>query len=552
MLFKMANRARKPQVSNLIELIPEVLEDRTLLSTVQILAEGNTGDENMSLVIDDQVVASWESISPVEATYTYETIESIDPRDIRIEFTNDEYRPEEGYDRNLFLYSVDLDGETLSPFAPDTFASGVYIPGEGLTSGFLQSNELRGNGFFQFKQKLDYGGFLWEVDGDLDAVSVNESGQLNIQNGASQIAISRQLDNFDSQVTYSLDYDIERNSEVGQQWAVVGINFYDFNGDLIPFGTQRTELQFEVNELTNSQQFTFTPPDGATTAFLWLWINGSGSQAEPVVVNELEVNVANDVNAPELSEPLTVTSFPRFNDDVLEFRAVFRDVNLTRDGVSTDAFTLVRSDGRELNPFSVEVFDRGLDLTVAEVKIAPEGGWVPEDSGTWFVRINADSVVDNSGNAFPESFVELDVVSVASNREALPSLNIQIYDPVTDDQGPREEFLDAFVGNTIPAAVAYIRFIDPNGVNVGWIDAADFFLVDPDGNVLTNVSTQFSSVGEGTGDDRFVTTTIFWDLDSVRETEDRRPWQIGVNRGGVADNVGQTNLGGIIASFDPG
>ena len=72
----------------------EVLEDRILLSAVEIFAAGGSGQENLSLQIDGVEVATFENIGGdasdrVFQQLVYETDQDISASQIRIEFTND-------------------------------------------------------------------------------------------------------------------------------------------------------------------------------------------------------------------------------------------------------------------------------------------------------------------------------------------------------------------------------------------------------------------------------------------------------------------------------
>ena len=87
--------------TNSIELQVESLEERQMLSTVDVFAAGVTNEETIELQIDGAVVQTWSNIGGnVDASqfiqFTYTTDQTIDPGQIRVGFTNNLYQPEAG------------------------------------------------------------------------------------------------------------------------------------------------------------------------------------------------------------------------------------------------------------------------------------------------------------------------------------------------------------------------------------------------------------------------------------------------------------------------
>ncbi len=121
---------------------------------IEIYAAGSTGDELMELQIDNQVVATWfVRGTDAEAGQFYSYAfgqDGVSLDRIRINYVNDLYDPSNGIDRNLRVDRVVVDGVTYQTEAPTVFADGVFMQGQGITSGYLQSEYLHANGFFQF------------------------------------------------------------------------------------------------------------------------------------------------------------------------------------------------------------------------------------------------------------------------------------------------------------------------------------------------------------------------------------------------------------------
>ena len=136
------------------QLSAELLEDRMMLSTVQIFAAGQTGEEVFQLSIDDVVQAEFvvtggDIASRDFQEFTFDTPANISADQVRIEFINDAFDPATGYDRNLFVDRIVIDGVTFETENPSTFSTGIYD--NGLTGpGFLETEILNINGSFFF------------------------------------------------------------------------------------------------------------------------------------------------------------------------------------------------------------------------------------------------------------------------------------------------------------------------------------------------------------------------------------------------------------------
>ena len=136
----------------------ESLEDRLMLSAVEIYAAGTTNQETIELQIDGQTVATYEYLGGdadagefVKLTYQSET--PIDSGQIRIAFTNDVFDPDNGIDRNVRIDKIVVNGETIETESADVFSTGTWKPEDGITPGFRESEILNGDGFFQYPSR---------------------------------------------------------------------------------------------------------------------------------------------------------------------------------------------------------------------------------------------------------------------------------------------------------------------------------------------------------------------------------------------------------------
>jgi hypothetical protein len=124
---------------------------------IVIEAKGSEGGEQFDLQIDGQTVESFTVAQNSEFyTWTGPADQRIDYDQVRIVFTNDEYDPENGIDRNLVVEDVSVGRFFLRDFAirPErsgtVFSTGTWLPEDGIQPGIRFSDTLHSNGYFQF------------------------------------------------------------------------------------------------------------------------------------------------------------------------------------------------------------------------------------------------------------------------------------------------------------------------------------------------------------------------------------------------------------------
>ena len=131
----------------------DALADYSSQLGITIRAAGSTGEENMQLEVNGQVVQSYSMAGTNAANgqfgdFNY-NVDGIDVNSVRVRFTNDLFDPDNGIDRNLRVDFISVDGTVYQSEDPSVFSTGTWQPG-GIQPGFRQSEYLHGNGYFQY------------------------------------------------------------------------------------------------------------------------------------------------------------------------------------------------------------------------------------------------------------------------------------------------------------------------------------------------------------------------------------------------------------------
>lgn len=159
------NRRHNNESTN--ELILEALENRQMLSTVELFVAGATNQEAVSLNIDGQSVQIWEGVGGDAyagefVKLTFQTEGTVQAGQIQVEFLNDAFG--DGVDRNLRVDKIVVDGQTYETEDPSVFSTGTWTPETGVSPGNFQSEYLHANGYFQFASSNPGGGGEGQID----------------------------------------------------------------------------------------------------------------------------------------------------------------------------------------------------------------------------------------------------------------------------------------------------------------------------------------------------------------------------------------------------
>jgi glucose/arabinose dehydrogenase len=205
---------------------------------IEIRAAGSTGDESMELLVDDQVVQTWNIISDGAYSGQFDTytanLDGIAVDRIKVRFTNDLYIPEQGIDRNLRVDWIRVDGVQYETEADDVFSTGTWVQGVGIASGYWQSEYLHTNGYLQYSPALPQ---TPTIEFDSDNFIVNESQQ-------SVSVIVTRLGNLDF-VTSTIDYNVPGG------FAVPGEDYTPVQGTLT-FGPGEFTKSFSIPIINDS------------------------------------------------------------------------------------------------------------------------------------------------------------------------------------------------------------------------------------------------------------------------------------------------------------
>ncbi len=122
---------------------------------ITIYAAGQTNDEQMQLLVDGAVVSTWDKVGGNALTgnfvaYNFAVANDVTADRIRVAFTNDVYQPDQGYDRNLRIDRIELNGTTIQAESPQVYSTGTWRTEDQITPGFRQSEFLHANGYMQF------------------------------------------------------------------------------------------------------------------------------------------------------------------------------------------------------------------------------------------------------------------------------------------------------------------------------------------------------------------------------------------------------------------
>lgn len=155
----MKNKTPRIAVLEEVQFQCESLEQRMMLSTVQLLAAGADGTEQMQLSINGTAVQTWTLPSGANEgafqPFIYESADTVTADQIRVEFLNDTYDPVNNIDSNLRLDAVVIDGQRFETEDPSVFSTGSWLATDGIVPGFRQSEYLNANGYFQFANTSD-------------------------------------------------------------------------------------------------------------------------------------------------------------------------------------------------------------------------------------------------------------------------------------------------------------------------------------------------------------------------------------------------------------
>ncbi len=261
---------RKNHTGNPEPLGIERLEDRLMLSTVEIFAAGSTGQENLDLFIDGEFETTFFEVggdvdSRQFQRFVFETDRALTPGNVGIGFGNDAFDSLTGFDRNLLVDRIVVDGVTVETEDPTTFGTGVFQNGTVVGPGNLQTEFLNINAIFTFADPVSGGDRV-----EFDALGTTGEEVVNLVVAGDTIA-SFGLTNPGQQETFS--FETGRN-DVGIEDVRI-----EFINDLVDAerGLDRNVLvsEFRVIDSETGQSQSARTTD-ANVINLGIYVEGQG------------------------------------------------------------------------------------------------------------------------------------------------------------------------------------------------------------------------------------------------------------------------------------
>ncbi|MEQ8838083.1 MAG: PQQ-dependent sugar dehydrogenase [Lacipirellulaceae bacterium] len=133
----------------------------TFGSIIEVRAAGETGNEDLRLRIDGNVVASFDDIggdyfAAGYNSFFYQHSEAVSVSQIHVELVDGDI-DQFGNDLNARIDGIRLDGNFFESEASDVFSTGSFVEGIGCQPGVWQSEFLQCGGFLQFGTSLNQG-----------------------------------------------------------------------------------------------------------------------------------------------------------------------------------------------------------------------------------------------------------------------------------------------------------------------------------------------------------------------------------------------------------
>jgi hypothetical protein len=395
----------------------ETLEDRNMLSTVLIGASGDLGGENMQVFVDDHLQLDVTLEQNIPGVFSITTDSQVELQDIRIQFTNDDYRPELGIDSNLRVNFIRIDGINQPIDTDATYSTGTWLAADGVSPGFGRGTVLHANGFLQFNggrsTSLEFRGDTWTSNQIFtpSQAFVNADGGLVINGQEGPFSLSREVAIQPGENLFSVEAyrDVISGSFASDNapWATAGINFYNFRGELASQETIEINSGFQTPG--DTQEKTVIVPADIATAYMWIWVDGTDHGTNiPLNVSDISfepVDTSGDTTPPLAFFQTTVIQSPPGNE--INFLITFQDDRLLASPGAGAAPNAIRVTG--LNGFEATAVQRTGTSDFSDTRqgiiyglLKPDGSdWTAADNDAYTLFLEEGSLVDAAGNVAP-------------------------------------------------------------------------------------------------------------------------------------------------------
>ena len=133
-------------------------------TVIRVFAADSEGDEQLSLDLFGQRTAVFDLASAGGQAgdlaarnfteFTFVTSGTVSPNDVRVSFLNDSFDPVTQTGRDLAIDRIEIDGVIFETEDPSVFSTGSYSDA-GLVPGFLETEILQTNGYFQYGEPVE-------------------------------------------------------------------------------------------------------------------------------------------------------------------------------------------------------------------------------------------------------------------------------------------------------------------------------------------------------------------------------------------------------------
>jgi len=357
-------------------------------SLVTVFARGSTSEETFDVRIDDEVVATFDVGAPTRFTRGFQILvdQPVSPGQVSVAFVNDLFDPENGIDRNLIVERINIDGTFFDTDSPNVFSTGTYVPGVGITEGFLQTDTLHANGAFFFSDS--------DVDTTPPVVTLVDTTDVTLaQVSAVEFTVSV-TDNFDDNLS----------PPGGDPISVIASDGTVSNAFL---STDRAEpdgsltARFRVNAPNGG---VFTAADNGTYQIV---LNGGffrdaqGNTTPGSTLGTFEVNIPPQTDFTRPTATITSNTLDTNINDGFVFTVEVAD-DVAVGTIADQPITIFGPDFFETTPrlVSNETDFRGVPSPVRTLtfSIARPGGFSSANNGTYLVVVNGSTIFDAAGN----------------------------------------------------------------------------------------------------------------------------------------------------------
>lgn len=384
---------------------------------VKILLAGEMGDEVISLQIGETVVETYDLALLGGATgdlqnrnfieVTYNTDVPVSLSDIRINFINDQFDPDNDVDRNVGIDAVLIDGVRYETEAPTTLSTGTWIVESGSTlPGYWQTEILHSNGYFRFDNQTT-------VDSIVEIVAAGAMGDeiLALEINGIQVATQLVSQSFDS-------YFVELSEAIDMESDVVRIYFTndyyvagEVDRDLIVDKIYVDGIAYETEAETTYTTGTYVGPGLGTTGFLTSETLHNLGYFEYLAATDIVVHAAGDMGNEQIQLQLDQQTVATF--DLTQDFSDFSYRHFTK--VSPDRIRIAFIDdlyepenGVDKNANVSWVSVRGQQISSDSQTVYSTGTWLAEDGirpgyGRGFT-LHTDGYFQYGSKLYPDFF----------------------------------------------------------------------------------------------------------------------------------------------------